>query len=373
MGESAAARDGDAVGAVDGVSRITYGTDAVASTLPVACALALVFAALELAHPLVFGEQAGPLTTVVTAVGALLAGTVAVLAARSRVTEANAHPLLAMLALVAVSAAFVHLVEGGDPRDMVPLLLLETGVGAILVHRGWFLACTTAVWVAVAVAAGIVGGAREVWAFWLFYLGVATTLAVVIHLLRRRNLRIAADAVDRALRAATEDSATGLANRRGLTMLGRELVAVARRHNDSVHCSFVDVDGLKAINDLYGHDAGDDVIAAVAEALRRSSRDSDVVARWGGDEFVVVGLGSGVPPLDLEIRVQSFLRDDDGLTPHLAAISISVGRSMLEPWDTGDLQGLLWSADRDMYVRRALKGRSVPPVVTLDRTGDDEG
>ena len=153
-----------------------------------------------------------------------------------------------------------------------------------------------------------------------------------------------------------------------LALLGRELVAVARRHNDAVHCSFVDVDGLKGVNDRYGHEAGDDVIAAVAEALRRTSRDSDVVARWGGDEFVLVGLGAGVPPLDLERRVQAFLLRDPGLAEHLAGIRISVGRSMLEPWDTGDLDNLLWTADRDMYVRRALKGRTVPPVVTLDRT-----
>jgi diguanylate cyclase (GGDEF)-like protein len=218
----------------------------------------------------------------------------------------------------------------------------------------------------------IIGGPTEVWGFWAFYLGVATVLAVVVHLLRRRNLMIASRAVDRALRAATEDSATGLANRRGLGMLGREVVALSRRHNDAVHCSFVDVDGLKAVNDRFGHDAGDDVILAVAEALRRSARESDVVARWGGDEFVIVGLGAGVPPLDLERRVQSFLEGDEGLADHLSGIRISVGRSLLEPWDTGDLQGLLWSADRDMYVRRALKGRTVPPVVTIERSTDDD-
>jgi diguanylate cyclase len=155
-------------------------------------------------------------------------------------------------------------------------------------------------------------------------------------------------------------------------MVGRELVAVARRGNDAVHCSFVDVDGLKGINDRYGHDAGDDVIAAVAEALRRSSRDSDVVARWGGDEFVVVGLGVGMPVLDLEHRVQGCLDLDRGLAEHLGRVRISVGRAMLEPWDNGDLESLLWSADRDMYVRRALKTRSVPPVLTIDRTALDD-
>lgn len=59
--------------------------------------------------------------------------------------------------------------------------------------------------------------------------------------------------------------------------------------------------------------------------------------------------------------MQEYLHDDETLSGHVGAIGISVGRSMLEPWDTGHLQGLLWSADRDMYARRALKGRTVPP------------
>ena len=369
MGDSSTV--GGAVG-VDGVSRVTYATDAVASTLPVATALAVVFVALEVAHPLVFGESPGTGTTVLTGLCALLCAVVAVLAMSGKVTPSNAYPLLSLVVVGAVATGFVHLVEGGDPRDTVPLLLLETGIGAILLARAWFVGCTVLLWGAVVSAAVVVGGPVAAWSYWLFYLGVATVLAAVVHELRRRNLRIAADAVDRALRAATEDAATGLVNRRGLTLLGREVVAVARRHNDAIHCSFIDVDGLKAINDHYGHDAGDDVIVAVAEALRRSSREADVVARWGGDEFVVVGLGAGVPPLDLERRVQEYLLDDEGLAQHVGAIGISVGRSMLEPWDTGDLQGLLWSADRDMYVRRALKVRALPPVLTLDRTIEDD-
>ncbi len=369
MGDSSTV--GGAV-AVDGVTRVTYATDAVASTLPVATALAVVFVGLEVAHPLVFGESAGTATTVLTGLCAVFAAVVALLAISGKVTTSNAYPLLSLVVLGAVATGFVHLIEGGDPRDTVPLMLLEVGIGAVLLARAWFLGCTALLWAAVVAAALLVGGPTATWAYWLFYLAVATVLATVVHELRRRNLRIAADAVDRAMRAATEDAATGLVNRRGLTMLGREVVAVARRHNDAVHCSFVDVDGLKAINDHFGHDAGDDVIVAVAEALRRSSREADAIARWGGDEFVVVGLGAGVPPLDLERRVQQYLHDDEGLAEHVGAIGISVGRSMLEPWDTGDLQGLLWSADRDMYVRRALKGRILPPVLTLDRTVEDD-
>jgi diguanylate cyclase (GGDEF)-like protein len=202
----------------------------------------------------------------------------------------------------------------------------------------------------------------------MFYLGVATVLATVVHLLRRRSLDLASVALERALRAATEDSMTGLANRRGLAMLGSELVAVGRRHSDAVHCAFLDVDGLKGVNDHYGHEEGDRVIREVARALRTVARETDVVARWGGDEFVVVGLGPGVPPLDLENRVADRIARENPADAALSHVRISVGRAMLEPWDNGDLERLLWLADKDMYVRRERQRRSVPPVVTLDRT-----
>lgn len=357
----------------DGLGRVTYETDAVASLLPVALGLAGVYVGLLAVGPFALPGSSGPLTTTATAVAALVSGIIAVLAARGRIGTSSAHPVLALLVITSSLTALCHLVDTGTMRESLPFLLLAVGVGAVLLHRIWFLACLAVVWAAYVVGTGLVVSQVPEWAFWTFYLAVASVLGGVVHLLRRRSLGIAQRAVDRALRAATEDAATGLANRRGLALLGREVVAVARRHNDAVHCSFIDVDGLKGVNDRFGHEAGDDVIAAVAEALRRTSRESDVVARWGGDEFVLVGLGAGVPPIDLEHRVQAFLRRDPGLSEHLAGVRISVGRSMLEPWDAGDLDNLLWTADRDMYVRRALKARTVPPVVTFDRTlGDDQ-
>jgi diguanylate cyclase (GGDEF)-like protein len=94
---------------------------------------------------------------------------------------------------------------------------------------------------------------------------------------------------------ATHDSLTGLLNRgAAVEALNRDL-ARARRGGQTLALLFIDLDGLKLINDTFGHEGGDAAIRAVAEALRATTRQADVVARVGGDEFVVAWLGATDP------------------------------------------------------------------------------
>ena len=86
---------------------------------------------------------------------------------------------------------------------------------------------------------------------------------------------------------ATRDSLTGLLNRRGLDEQLRRLLAAARRHDERGVVIFIDLDGFKAINDTMGHHAGDAMLRHLADLLTANVRESDVVARIGGDEFVV--------------------------------------------------------------------------------------
>jgi diguanylate cyclase len=101
--------------------------------------------------------------------------------------------------------------------------------------------------------------------------------------LRKANAELAA-------RAST-DSLTGLPNRRSLLDTLRRLLAQGERENRSVLVGFIDMDGFKKINDTHGHDIGDEFLSAMAGRLSASLRTSDVLARFGGDEFVVVGAG----------------------------------------------------------------------------------
>jgi diguanylate cyclase (GGDEF)-like protein len=138
-------------------------------------------------------------------------------------------------------------------------------------------------------------------------------------------------------------------------MVGAQMVEQARRQGDAVHCLFVDIDGLKRVNERAGHAVGDEVIVAVAEALRAATRGTDVVARWGGDEFCVVGPGPGTAPLELERRVRDGVVLASEVPAEVWPVRVSAGGSMLAPWDSGTLETLLGKADQEMYLRRSLR------------------
>lgn len=112
---------------------------------------------------------------------------------------------------------------------------------------------------------------------WIVLVVVSTTVACVVHVMRTALVRTAAT-----------DPLTGLPNRRSLAMmLARELV-LADRHGHDLSLVVVDLDGFKAVNDQFGHHAGDDLLVGLAAAWRRQLRRSDLLARTGGDEFVLI-------------------------------------------------------------------------------------
>jgi diguanylate cyclase (GGDEF)-like protein len=124
----------------------------------------------------------------------------------------------------------------------------------------------------------------------------------------------------------------------------------------------VDVDGLTRVNVDHGQRAGDDVLLTVSDALSRCTRATDAVARWGDDEFVVVGPGTGLPPLEIERRVRALCRVGHSVDRTAPQPRISAGGAILEPWDDGDVESLLRHAGREMHVRRALRREAVVPA-----------
>jgi len=246
------------------------------------------------------------------------------------------------------------------------------GIGVVLLRRAWLIPSAVGIWACWIFAVAWIGGGGATWGHWAFYMLTASVLGTVVVVLRRRSIDVASHALRQAVRAATEDPATSLANRRGLAMLSRELVELGRRRHEIVHCTFLDVDGLKQVNDEQGHDAGDRVILAVAHALRATCRSSDVVARWGGDEFVVVGLGPIDRSLDLDVRVSAYLAEHHADDPTISGLSISTGRAEIAPWEDGDTESLLWKADHDMYQRRALRPEKRRRVFLPETDGSSE-
>ena len=104
----------------------------------------------------------------------------------------------------------------------------------------------------------------------------------------RAQVQALSERLAEAERRADIDVLTPLLNRRAFMREVQRAIAVARRHNVPASVIFFDLDGFKAVNDRYGHAAGDAALIAVAERLQAEVRESDVVGRLGGDEFAVL-------------------------------------------------------------------------------------
>lgn len=274
---------------------------------------------------------------------AVLAGSAVVAGLRAAVLGV---PALAVTAVVAVAAVLVV-------RSLrAAVLVLAAAVGAVVAG--------------VAVAAG--RGAHP----WdaVLAAGAVTALVPVVAGLRATVARQAEEALT-ARRAAdalrVNDALTGVLNRRGLELMAEPMIELSRRRGEAVHALFVDVDGFALVNDELGYDRGDDVLVAVAEAIVGSCRTTDVVCRVGGDEFVVLGPGTGTSPLELERRMREILRAAPPVEDSVWPARLSIGSATLVPWDDGDLSSLLGRADSDMRLRRSLRRQSID---RRDRTGD---
>jgi len=151
-------------------------------------------------------------------------------------------------------------------------------------------------------------------------------------------------------RLAVADPLTGLANRRELQRLGDALLAEPGR---PVAVVAIDVDHFKAINDARGHEAGDVVLVALAERLQRAARPGDVVARLGGEEFVVL-----MPDTTLEEargRAET-LREDVARSPIAVdggPLAMTVSAGVVARGESAHLAAMLRAADQAMYAAKA--------------------
>jgi diguanylate cyclase (GGDEF)-like protein len=174
-----------------------------------------------------------------------------------------------------------------------------------------------------------------------------------------RNLAIA------QLQAAT-DSLTGLSNRRAVQDTLKRMVAQSARAAGPLAALLLDLDHFKKINDTFGHDCGDEVLAAVGVALRDAVRDSDFVGRYGGEEFLLL-----LPDTEKQgaLEVAEAIRKAVATihTPNLDQITASIGVAVL-PDDAGDATTLVRSADRALYSAKK-NGRDRVETVASEEYG----
>lgn len=175
---------------------------------------------------------------------------------------------------------------------------------------------------------------------------------------------------------ASRDSLTGVASRSHFEAVLSHQLLQAQREDSGFLLFFVDADHFKEINDAHGHEAGDCVLIALAQRLRRSVRAEDLVGRLGGDEFVV--LVQGRYPRSTAEQIASNLRhtvSEAVLLPDGASVvpSISVGLAAY-PEDGRSAAELMKAADQDMYAHKRASRSSAPgePLLPATQRSDHE-
>ena len=152
------------------------------------------------------------------------------------------------------------------------------------------------------------------------------------------------------------DELTGLYNRRGFLAVSEQSLAEIRLNEKTPAIVYADLDGLKEINDSLGHHEGDRALAKAAEILKDSFRSSDIVARIGGDEFVVLAaIGSDESPESLSTRLQENFDASNALRNRSYNLSLSVGIAHFDDEQNHSIEELMAQADRAMYENKRQK------------------
>jgi diguanylate cyclase (GGDEF)-like protein len=234
-------------------------------------------------------------------------------------------------------------------------------------------------WLAVGAVRGSVTTPAPQWALLGLVVAGVSGAAAVLHHAHRRMEAMLDDAVRTASQHAVTDPLTGVTNRRGAELMALPMIEHARRQGEAVHCLFIDLDGFRAVNDALGRSSGDVVLASVCEALLASVRATDIVGRWAGDQFVVIGPGTGTSPLEMERRVRHHLTETPPVPPEVWDGRVSIGSATLVPWDEGNIDALLRRAEEDMRLRRSLRRQSqvrsiaAPPLRSGPAQGERRG
>lgn len=201
--------------------------------------------------------------------------------------------------------------------------------------------------------------------------GAVTGAVIVFHDVARSRLMS-----ERMAHQAQHDVLTGLANPALLKERLKQVVSLARRHHKRVAVLFIDLNKFKDVNDVHGHDFGDQVLKSIARRLEACVRESDTVCRRGGDEFVIVltEIERRQDAAKVAEKLLAAVSEPNVIDGHCVQVSASIGISLC-PDDCDDAATLMRHADMAMYQAKAggpdggyrfagdeLPRRSDPPV-----------
>lgn len=158
------------------------------------------------------------------------------------------------------------------------------------------------------------------------------------------------------------DDLTGLNNRRGFHLLANAALLAARTHGHDSALAFLDIDGLKQVNDADGHDVGDRLITDVAGVLRDTMGRSDIVARWGGDEFSVLIPEFNDDAAALKARLLDAFRRFNETATRRYQLAASIGITEVPHTDISTLDQLLARADELMYADKKARSAGIEGI-----------
>lgn len=152
------------------------------------------------------------------------------------------------------------------------------------------------------------------------------------------------------------DELTGLYNRRGFYTHAEHIIKVSKRNKDNMILFFIDVDNLKSINDTYSHQSGDDALIDTTNIIKKTFRESDIIARFGGDEFVILArlvkksLGE---KLSARFKRNLNSHNKKNIRPYKLSLSVGVAQCGSKP--NISIDDLLKRADESMYKQKQIE------------------
>jgi len=159
------------------------------------------------------------------------------------------------------------------------------------------------------------------------------------------------------------DELTGLYNRRRFFILAEQCLKVAIREKKRWRLLYIDMDDLKWINDHCGHNEGDQALRGLGSILRKTFRESDIIARIGGDEFTVLLESTDGTDKMLMARLYENMRDYNARVPQDYKLSISVGVAQFDPEYPISIDRLLARADTLMYAQKRRRRMTLPSLM----------
>lgn len=244
-----------------------------------------------------------------------------------------------------------HYVRGWGFPALAAMLFGLMGFAAVIVFAGrrkvspqvyWTLLAFPLPVLTAAVAQDLVYGFVLVWPTTTIFLVAAT-----VNIQRRR---------------ASTDHLTGAANRRSLDEALERLVGGAKAGAKRFGGILLDLNDFKSINDNYGHESGDRALEDAAAILRSAVRQEDTVARYGGDEFVVLLPNASEASLsDVVERIRRKTESQDATAARPYRLSFSVGAALYDPVSDGSAERFLSRLDASMYEDKAARKKNVAP------------